>query len=116
VSKSPPAPGSIAAIESAGFDPSVKAMLAGPPFPPVPLIVLAATDHGDTAERERLWREVQTRIAALSPRGRLEVVDGAGHFIQNDRPEAVIDAVLRAAQETGVDMSACRAAMQAAPR
>ena len=69
-------------------------MLAGPPFPPVPLIVLAATDHGVTPEREALWHEVQAQTAALSPRGRLQVVPGSGHFIQNDRPEVVIDAVL----------------------
>jgi pimeloyl-ACP methyl ester carboxylesterase len=109
VSKSAPAPGSTAAIESNGFAPSVKAMLGGPPFPPVPLIVLSATNHGDTADREALWRSVQARIANLSPRGHLEIVEGAGHFIQNDRPQAVIDAVLQAARETGADISACQA-------
>jgi hypothetical protein len=65
---------------------SVTVMLAGPPFPLVPLIVLAATDHGATPEREALWRDVQVRTVALSPRGRLQVVHGSGHFIQNDRP------------------------------
>jgi alpha-beta hydrolase superfamily lysophospholipase len=64
---------------------SVTVMLAGPPFPLVPLIVLAATDHGATPEREALWRD-KVRTAALSPRGRLQVVHGTGHFIQNDRP------------------------------
>jgi hypothetical protein len=33
-------------------------MLADLPFPLVPLIVLAATDHGATPEREALWRDV----------------------------------------------------------
>ena len=55
------------AIEEAGFAPSAAVMLAGPPFPPVPLIVLAATDHGVTPEREALWQEVQAQTAALSP-------------------------------------------------
>lgn len=109
VSKSVPAPGSTAAIENAGFEPSVKAMLAGLPFPPVPLIVLVATNHGDSADREALWRTVQRRIAALSPRGQIDIVQGAGHFIQKDRPQVVVDAVLRAAREAGADMSACRA-------
>ena len=54
VSTVSPKPGSIEAAEEAGFAPSVRAMLAGPPFPAVPLIVLAATDHGDTPEREAL--------------------------------------------------------------
>ena len=33
--------------------------------------------------------------AAASPRGRLVVVEGSGHFIQTDRPAAVVDAVLQ---------------------
>jgi hypothetical protein len=37
---------------------SVTVMLADLPFPLVPLIVLAATDHGATPEREALWRDV----------------------------------------------------------
>ena len=96
-----PNPGSIEAAEEAGFAPSVKAMLAGPPFPPVPVIVLAATNHGDTPEREALWRETQARTAALSPKGQLRIVDGSGHFIQIDRPQAVVDAVLEALRQTG---------------
>jgi hypothetical protein len=34
--------------------PSVTVSLVGSPFPLVPLIVLAATDHGATREREAL--------------------------------------------------------------
>lgn len=103
----PAQPGTIAAAEDAGVAPSVAALLAGPPFPPVPLVVLAATDHGDTPEREALWRDVQARTAALSPNGRLEVVAGSGHFIQTDRPAAVVAAVLRVAREAGADVSRC---------
>jgi len=109
-STDPPMPGSIMAMEEAGFAPSVAAMLAGPPFPPVPLIVLAATDHGATPEREALWRDVQVRTAALSPRGRLQVVHGSGHFIQNDRPEAVIQVVLQVMRQTGADTAECKRA------
>ena len=87
------------AIEEAGFAPSAALMLAGPPFPPVPLIVLAATDHGVTPEREALWQEVQAQTAALSPNNRLVIVPGSGHFIQSDRPQVVIDAVLEAMRE-----------------
>ena len=108
VSTVPPKPGSIEAAEEAGFAPSVRAMLAGPPFPAVPLIVLAATDHGDTPEREALWRETQARTAALSPKGQLRIVDGSGHFIQIDRPQAVVDAVVEALRQTGADVSACK--------
>jgi len=109
-STDPPTPGSVMAMEEAGFAPSVTVMLAGPPFPPVPLIVLAATDHGATPEREALWRDVQVRTATLSPRGRLQVVHGSGHFIQNDRPEAVIQSVLQVMRQTGADIAECQRA------
>ena len=97
----PPNPSSICAVEEAGFAPSAAAMMAGPPFPPVPLIVLVATEHNVTPELEALWQEVQARTAALSPRSRLCIVEGAGHFIQNDRPQIVIEAVLEAMREAG---------------
>jgi pimeloyl-ACP methyl ester carboxylesterase len=109
VSTVPPKAGSIEAAEEAGVAPSVAEMLAGPAFPPVPLIVLAATNHGDTPEREALWHEVQARTAMLSPKGRLEVVEGAGHFIQKERPGAVISAVLEAARTVGANVSGCPA-------
>ena len=68
-------------------------------------------DHGDTPEREALWRDVQARTAALSPKGRLEVVEGSGHFIQADRSEAVIAAVLEVARAIGADTSSCETAI-----
>jgi pimeloyl-ACP methyl ester carboxylesterase len=97
----PPEPGSIVAMEEAGFAPSAAAMLAGPPFPPVPLIVLVATDHVVPPKHEALWQEVQAQTAALSPKGQLKVVQGAGHFIQTDRPQVVIEAVREAVREAG---------------
>jgi pimeloyl-ACP methyl ester carboxylesterase len=107
-STAPTTPGSIAAVEEAGFAPSAVAMLAGPPFPPVPLIVLVATDHDVTLDRERLWQEVQEQTAALSPKGRLKIVENAGHFIQNDRPQVVIEAVLDAMREAGIGLDSGR--------
>jgi pimeloyl-ACP methyl ester carboxylesterase len=98
----PPNPESIMAAEEAGFAPSAAAMLAGPPFPPVPLIVLVATNHDVTPDREALWQEVQKQTAALSPKGQLKIVHGAGHFIQNDRPQVVIEAVREAMREAGM--------------
>jgi pimeloyl-ACP methyl ester carboxylesterase len=108
VSSVPYAPGSVAAAEEGGVTPSIAAMLAGPAFPPVPLFVLVATDHGDTPAREAAWRDVQARTAALSPKGQIEIVEGSGHFIQTDRPKAAIEAILRAARESGADVSGCR--------
>jgi pimeloyl-ACP methyl ester carboxylesterase len=109
VSTAPLAPGSISAAEEAGVAPSEAALLSGPPFPPVPLIVLAATDHDDTPQREALWREVQSRTAALSPKGHLNVVNHSGHFIQVDQPDVVYAAVLEAARLSGVTLSGCSA-------
>ena len=82
-------------------------MLKGPPLPPVPVVVLPATDHGDTPRRETLRRNVQRRTAALSPKGRLELVR-SGHFIQIDQPEAVVAAVISVAAANGAKTAACR--------
>jgi pimeloyl-ACP methyl ester carboxylesterase len=98
----PPEPGSIVAREEAGFAPSAAAMLEGPPFPPVPLIVLVATEHDVAPEREALWQQVQAQTAALSPKGKLKIVQGAGHFIQNHRSQVVIEAVREALREAGM--------------
>ena len=65
----------------------MAALRAGPPFPPVPLIVIAASDHNDTPEREAMWQEVQARTAMLSPRGELVTV-GGGHFVQRANPRS----------------------------
>lgn len=70
-------------------------------------MILAATKHNDTPYREAMWQEVQRRTAELSPKGKYEVVD-SGHYIQIDKPEAVIGAVISIAAETGADTSACR--------
>jgi len=78
-------------------------------FPDVPLTVLA---HGrpdlfsgrmsprDVRLAEQVWRRMQTDLAAITPRGRLEVVAGAGHKIHIDQPAMVIAAIL--AQITAV--------------
>jgi pimeloyl-ACP methyl ester carboxylesterase len=108
VSTVPPAPGTAEAAEEAGVAPSQAAMRAGPPFPDVPLVVVAATDHADTPEREALWLDVQRRTAALSPQGRLVIAEGSGHFVQQDRPQVVVDAVLDVLAAGGVDVAACR--------
>ncbi len=41
---------------------------------------------------EPAWRKAHMRIAALSTRGRYELVQ-SDHYIQFDRPGAVIDAI-----------------------
>ena len=68
----------------------------------LPLVVLTATTHGEDqmppALRASLhafepeWRKSHMRIAALSTRGKYELVQ-SGHYIQFDHPDVVIDAV-----------------------
>ena len=107
VTRSPLKPGSAAAAEEAGVAQSDAALLAGPPFPPVPLYVIAATDHAGSAAYEAEWREIQKRIARMSPKGHFRLIS-SGHYVQIEHPAVVIDAVLAVAAESGMDVSACR--------
>lgn len=107
VSTQPPAPGTPSAWEAAGIAESVAALKSGPNLPDVPMIVLVATDHADTAEREALWLEIQRRTAALSSQGALRVAQGSGHFIQEDRPETVVAAIEAVLVATGTDLGEC---------
>lgn len=47
----------------------------------------------DAAELDSAWLGGQQGWADLSSRGRVQIVDQAGHFIQNDQPQALVDAV-----------------------
>jgi pimeloyl-ACP methyl ester carboxylesterase len=47
----------------------------------------------DAAHLDSAWVGGQQRWADLSSQGRVQIVDQAGHFIQNDQPQAVVDAV-----------------------
>lgn len=107
VSTVPPRAGTTAATEEAGVPESIAALRAGSPFPPVPLIVIAASDHNETPTREALWQDVQARTAMLSPRGKLVTV-GGGHFVQTENPQVVVTAILDAATAAGYDVAACR--------
>jgi pimeloyl-ACP methyl ester carboxylesterase len=70
-------------------------------FGNMPLIVLSrapfALEPNETQEmrdaKNRLWMELHDDIARLSARGINRVVSGAGHYIQFDQPNAVIEAV-----------------------
>lgn len=66
-----------------------------------PLIVLSAANSGlwapeakdEHAALKADWADSHRSLAALSSRGERRVVDGAGHLVQLDRPDAVIAAV-----------------------
>jgi pimeloyl-ACP methyl ester carboxylesterase len=70
-------------------------------FGDMPIIVLTHAPHAkqqnETQEqgdqRTLLWEELHSQIAAMTTRGINIIVPNAGHYIQFDRPQIVIDAV-----------------------
>ena len=78
---------------------SAAALKAAGALPAVPLVVLAADDHGlgdldpDVRQRfEAMWTQRQRELAASVAGGRLETVSSA-HNIQSLHPEAVVAAI-----------------------
>jgi pimeloyl-ACP methyl ester carboxylesterase len=65
-----------------------------PPAATLPTIVLSSTigPKGETPEAHAVATRMQDEIAADFPGAQHMRVEGAGHYIQRDRPEVVIDA------------------------
>lgn len=56
----------------------------------------SAMPGGDKAEQaaaDKVWREMHAETMKLAPRSIHRVIAGAGHYIQQDKPDAVVDAV-----------------------
>jgi pimeloyl-ACP methyl ester carboxylesterase len=81
----------------------------------MPLVVLTRGDYdkdmppdftsGDRAAMRSVWEAMHAEMAALSSKGQHRFVPGAGHYIQRDAPQAVIDAaaeVIAAARSKSV--------------
>jgi pimeloyl-ACP methyl ester carboxylesterase len=62
-------------------------------FPDVPVVVMSAA-RGFPRRFRANWTRLQAGIAAAAPQGRHVVVDGTGHNIPANRPDAVADAIL----------------------
>jgi len=67
----------------------------------VPLVVVSAgrqcpegKSKETRAEMRRLWDEMQSELAALSPQGRRVVARKSGHYVQRDEPAIIIDAIV----------------------
>ncbi len=78
------------------------------PLGTMPLIVLTASRHpapveGFTPQDQALfydiWKQAHDRLAALSKTGKNIVIVESGHFIQNDKPGAVVEAVGKVLQD-----------------
>jgi pimeloyl-ACP methyl ester carboxylesterase len=64
------------------------------PFPDVPVTVLSAT-RGMPRRWRAHWTSLQADLAASAPRGRHLVIEGTGHHIPREQPEAVAQAILQ---------------------
>ena len=66
-------------------------------FPDVPVVVLSAA-RGFPRRFRAHWTRLQAALVAAAPQGR-HVVDGTGHNIPRDRPDAVADTILAVAAQ-----------------
>ena len=79
-------------------------MLEARSIPAIPLIVIAATDHGPYFRQwEPTLMRLQRQLARLSPRGALVIATGSGHNVATDRPALVVAAVRTMADGVSVD-------------
>lgn len=60
-----------------------------------PLVVLTGGQR-----QVEWWHHMQEDLSRLSTNSEWQVVEGAGHFIQHDRPDAVVDAVRRVIEKS----------------
>lgn len=63
-------------------------------FGAYPVRVLTAGDIAGSPERQALWRSMHGELAAEAADGQRSVVAAAGHYIQLDRPDAVVSAIV----------------------
>lgn len=63
-------------------------------FGAYPVRVLTATSIPGSAARQALWTSMAASLAAEAADGQQIIVPGAGHYIQVDRPDAVVTAIL----------------------
>ena len=98
-------PGPAQFPERLDFRASLAQVKAAPPFPNVPLIVLARTVFPPgppgfpNEEMNGLWNGMQAAHSGLSSRSQVIFVQGAGHFIHLDRPGVVIESILRVVEQ-----------------
>jgi pimeloyl-ACP methyl ester carboxylesterase len=72
---------------------SAEFLAAAKPLGDIPLFVLSHDPGTTPGPMDRAWSQMQDELAALSPHSQHVVVKGSGHMIQEDRPQAVIDAI-----------------------
>ena len=63
-------------------------------FGAYPVRVLTASNISGSAARQTLWRSMHASLAAEATDGEQIFVQGAGHYVQVDRPDEVVRAIL----------------------
>ena len=94
--------------ENVWFTSADQVRAAYRPLGDIPIIVLTheAFPRGPAETQEqrdaknKLWIDLHDQIAAMSTRGKRLTVDNAGHNIQMDQPQVVIDSILEIVQTT----------------
>ena len=83
--------------EISSFDVTAEQIRQAGPFPAIPLIVISAAQQPPSwlvrSEVLQGLREDQRSLAAMSPQGRQIIAEKSGHFVQNDEPGIVIQAI-----------------------
>jgi pimeloyl-ACP methyl ester carboxylesterase len=59
----------------------------------LPLLVLTGQGQPFSEQGNRLWFEMQEELAGLSTNSTHTIIEGSGHHINEDQPEAVVDAI-----------------------
>ena len=83
--------------EPIDLDGMAEVMSQSPWHANIPLVVLTRTAPADAAgdPRGAIWQELQRELATRSPQAEHIVAPNSGHYIQNDEPALVIDAIRR---------------------
>lgn len=83
--------------EITSFDETASQIKKAGPFPDIPLVVITAGKEPPSwligAEGIRIHQINQKSLVTLSPQGKQIIAEKSGHFVQNDEPEIVIQAI-----------------------
>lgn len=84
----------VQAAEYRGYGEASEEIAAAGSFGSYPVRVLTATEHPASAAWEALWESMLASLAAESSQGLQIRVPGAGHYLQRDRPQEVVTAIV----------------------
>ncbi len=94
--------------ENVWFESADQVRAAYRPLGAIPIIVLthaASARAPDETQQQRdaknrLWIDLHNQIAAMSTRGKRLTVENAGHYVQMDAPQVVIESILEVLRDS----------------